>query len=159
MNIRRQDGTTTVEFAIIGMVAMLCLLGVIEVSRLLFTINTLGEATRRGARLAAVCPVNDPAIAQMTVFNSTGGTNSPIINGLSTANVQLEYLGADGTPITADLTDPANFLLINYVRVQIVNYVHQWIFPGGLTFAMPPQPSTFPRESLGVPRNEPVQAC
>jgi Flp pilus assembly protein TadG len=161
MNIRRQGGTTTVEFAIIGMVAMLCLLGVIEVSRLLFTINTLGEATRRGARLAAVCPVNDPAIAQMTVFNSSGGTNSPIINGLSTANVQLEYLLADGTPMlsTTDFSDPANFGLINYVRVQIVNYVYQWIFPGGFTFAMPPQPSTFPRESLGVPRNEPIQPC
>jgi len=159
MNIKRQAGTTSVEFAIVGMVMMLCLLGVIEVSRLLFVINALGESTRRGARLAVVCPVNDPAIAQMAVFNSTGGTNSPIVNGLSTANIQLEYLDATGAPITTDLTIPANYATINYARVQIVNYVHQWIFPGAWTFNMPPQPSTLPRESLGVPRNEPVQSC
>ena len=159
MNRQRQRGTTSVEFAIVGMVMMLCLLGVIEVSRLLFTINTLGESTRRGARLAVVCPVNDPAIAQMAVFNSTGGANSPIVNGLSTANIQLEYLTANGDVITEVLTDPAVYSTINYVRVQIVNYVHQWIFPGNLTFNMPPLPSTLPRESLGVPRNEPVQSC
>jgi hypothetical protein len=159
MNIKRQAGTTSVEFAIVGMVMMVCLLGVIEVSRLLFVINALGESTRRGARLAAVCPVDDPAIAQMAVFNSTGGTNSPVVNGLSTANVQLEYLDVAGAPITVDLSIPANYATINYVRVQIVNYVHQWIFPGALTFNMPPQPSTLPRESLGVPRNEPIQSC
>lgn len=159
MNLRRQKGTTTVEFAIVGMVAMVCLLGVIEVSRLLFVINTLGEATRRGARLAAVCPVNDPAISEMTVFNSVGGNNSPIINGLTTANVQLQYLDVAGTPIGSDLSNPSNYAQINYVRVQVVNYVHQWIFPGLGAFNMPPQPSTFPRESLGVPRNEPIQPC
>jgi len=159
MNIRRQGGTTTVEFAIIGMVAMLCLLGVIEVSRLLFVINTLGESTRRGARLAVVCPVNDPAIAQMAVFNSSGGNNSPVINNLSTGNILLEYLDAAGNTIGGDLTDPAVYVTIAYARVQIVNYVHPWIFPGGLVFNMPPQPSTLPRESLGVPRNEPIQPC
>jgi hypothetical protein len=159
LNIKRQVVTTSVEFAIVGMVMMVCLLGVIEVSRLLFVINALGESTRRGARLAVVCPVDDPAIAQMAVFNSTGGTNSPVINGLSTANVQLEYLDVAGAPITSDLSLPANYATINYARVQIVNYVHQWIFPGAWTFNMPPQPSTLPRESLGVPRNEPVQPC
>jgi hypothetical protein len=159
MNAQHQRGITTVEFAIVGMVVMICLLGVIEVSRLLFVINTLGESTRRGARLATVCPVNDPAIAQMAVFNSAGGTNSPIINGLSTANIQLDYLDVTGNPIIGDLSIPANYVTINYVRVQIVNYVHQWIFPGAWTFNMPPQPSILPRESLGVPRNEPVLPC
>lgn len=159
MNIKRQRGTTTVEFAIVGMVMMLCLLGVIEVSRLLFVINTLGESTRRGARLAAVCPVNDPAIAQMAVFNSSGGTNSPVVNNLTTGNILLEYLDVAGAPIGGNFSDPAVYATIAYVRVQIQNYVHQWIFPGGLTFNMPPQPSTLPRESLGVPRNEPIQPC
>ncbi len=161
MNAQRQRGTTTVEFAIVGMVVMICLLGVIEVSRLLFVINTLGESTRRGVRLAVVCPINDPAIAQMAVFNSTGGANSPIVNGLSTANIQLEYLDALGFPVAPGLPpyDPAVYSTIAYARVQIVNYVHQWIFPGAWTFNMPPQPSILPRESLGVPRNEPVLPC
>jgi hypothetical protein len=161
MNLRRQSGTTTVEFAIIGTVTMFCILGVIEVSRLLFVINMLGESTRRAARMATVCPVNDPAIAQVAVFNSSGGANSPVINGLSTANIQIQYLNAAGTPVAIGSPpfDPAVFATIAYARAQIVNYVHQWVFPGLGAFIMPPQPSTFPRESLGVPRNEPIQAC
>ena len=161
MNGRTQRGTTTVEFAIVGLLAMFCILGVIEVSRLLFTINVLGEVTRRGVRMAVVCPVNDPAIAQVAVLNSSGGTNSPVLNGLTTANIQLEYLDATGNPVAigGPPFDPTVFITIAYARVQVVNYVHQWIFPGLGAFAMPPQPSVLPRESLGVPRNEPVQPC
>lgn len=148
------------EFAIVGSLALLVLLGAIEMSRLLFVMNTMSEVTRRGARMAAVCPINDPKIAQAAVFNNAGGANSPIISGLSTANIQLEYLNINGVPITTDLTDPAEFITIRYVRVQIVNYQHQYVLPipmGPMT--MPPMPATIPRESLGVPRNEPVQAC
>ena len=161
MNGSKQRGTTSVEFAIIGTVAMFCILGVIEVSRLLFTINVLGEVTRRGARMAVVCPVNDPAISQVAVFNSSGGTDSPVLNNLTTANIQLEYLDATGTPVAIGSPpfNPAVFATITYVRAQVVDYVHQWIFPGLGAFNMPPQPSVLPRESLGVPRDEVVQSC
>lgn len=144
---RQQAGTTSVEFAIIGMVAMVVIFGLIEFSRMVFVINALSEATRRGARMAAVCPLNDPAISQVTVFNAPGGgANSPIVGGLSTANVNVQYLDQNGTPTAA-------FGQINYVRVQIVNFQHSLLVPLAFsTFTLPGYPSTLPRESLGVPR-------
>lgn len=147
MNLTRQKGVTTIEFAIIGLVAMVVLFGVIEFSRLVFTLNALSESTRRGARMAAVCPLNDPAIAQVTVFNPPGdGADSPIIAGLTTANVAIEYLNAAGTPT-------ATFGEIRFVRVRIVGFQHTLLVPTFFfTFTLPEFPSTLPRESLGVPR-------
>ena len=64
MTRMRQRGTTTVEFAIVGTVLMVVVFAVIEFGRALFVINMLTEATRRGARMAAVCPVSDPKPVQ-----------------------------------------------------------------------------------------------
>jgi Flp pilus assembly protein TadG len=97
-----QKGTTTVEFAIVGSVAMLVLLTVIEFSRVLFVVNALGEGARRGARMAIVCPINDPAIAQTSIFSRSGGSNaSPVIQDLTTANVSVQYLDQAGDWISA----------------------------------------------------------
>lgn len=147
MNRVRQKGLTTVEFSIIGLVAMVVLFGLIEFSRLVFTVNALSEATRRGARMATVCPINDPAIARVTVFNAPGGGGtSPIVGGLTTGNVAVDYLTRAGTPT-------GTFANIEFVRVRIVGFQHTLLVPlFGLTFALPEFPSTLPRESLGIPR-------
>jgi Flp pilus assembly protein TadG len=58
----RQRGTTIVEFALVAMIFFLLLLGIFEFGRLMFTWNTAVEATRRGARLAVVCDMNDAQI-------------------------------------------------------------------------------------------------
>jgi len=160
MNSRQQKGITTVEFAIIATMAMLVMLSVLEMGRLLFVLNTLGEATRRGARVAAVCPINDPAVAQVAVFNTSGGgDSSPILHNFSTSNIQLEYLDVAGTPI--DATDPTNFTLIRFVRVGIANFQHNMLIfaPFDASFALPASASTLPRESLGVPRTGPITPC
>jgi hypothetical protein len=52
------------------------------------------------------------------VFGNTVGTGSPILTGLSTANVTVEYLGG-----TAGVPDT--------VKVSIVNYKHQPVFDLG----------------------------
>jgi len=150
--IHKQQGMTSVEFVIVALAALLVLFGSMEMSRAMFTLNTLEEATRRGARVATVCQVNSPAILRTTVFNSSGGgTNSPILPDLSTANVQLQYLSATGAPVTGDMSDLAVYASIQYVRVQIVNYNHSMILPGfDFSFAAPGYPTTLPIESLGV---------
>jgi Flp pilus assembly protein TadG len=144
---RAQTGITTVEFAIIGLVAIIVLLGVLEFSRLMFVANALNEATRRGARMAAVCPLNDPAIAQVTVFNAPGGTGtSPVVSGLATSNVQVEYLNGAGVAT-------ATYEAIRFVRVSITGFQHTLLIPVfGQTFTTQGYPTTLPRESLGVPR-------
>jgi Flp pilus assembly protein TadG len=150
MNRTRQTGVTTVEFAIIGLLALIVMFAVLEFGRLVFTVNALSEATRRGARMATVCPLNDPAIAQVTVFNAPGGdSTSPIVSGLTAGHVAVDYLDQAGNPT-------ATFLDIQYVRVRIQNYQHRLLIPLVPLFDsmlnLPQYPSTLPRESLGVPR-------
>ena len=155
----QQKGTTTVEFAIIGTALMLVLLLTIEMSRLIFVMNTLGEVTRRGARVAAVCPVNDPEIPRIAIFNSAGGDSSPIVRALDTDNILLSYLDESGAVITGTLTDPATFVTIRYVRVEIQDYTHRMVLPIPVNFSMPSLAATFPRESLGIPRQGAIQPC
>lgn len=156
--VRRQHGVTTVEFAIIGAIVMLVLFGVIEVGRAVFSLHTLGETTRRTARIATVCPINDPAIFDVALFNAPGdGSGIGILPGFSADNIALEYLDRNGDVID----DPiANFVRIFFIRTRIVGYQYQMLIPYlDLIFTTPDFSTTLRRESLGVPRDGPVEAC
>jgi Flp pilus assembly protein TadG len=154
MKAQRHRGTTTVEFAIVASLLFTVLFGVIEVGRALFVWNTIGEATRRGARVAAVCPPNHPAIAKVAVFSDpVGGGASPILKNLTTANVQVDYLDESGTP-TAVFPD------IRYVRVGISNYQHTLMIPFLThTINVPPFTTTLPAESLGYIPELGIRQC
>jgi len=138
-----------VEVAIVGLVAMMTLFGMLEIARVFFVFNALDEATRRGARVAAVCQVNDAAIGEIAIFNpSGGGANSSMLPGLTTGNVAVEYLDQNANVIG----DPiGSFGLIRYVRVRIANYTHQLFIPLFVrSFTTPQFATTLPAESLGV---------
>ena len=147
MSRKYQQGLATVETAIVALLALITLFGTVEVSRAFFVHVTLEEATRRGARVAAVCQVNDPAIREITVLSS-GGATSDVIFGLTTANVVVQYLDQAGNP----LPDPmAAYGLIAYVRVRIVNFTHQLLIPlFTRNFLTEDFETTLPAESLGV---------
>lgn len=146
MNGSRQAGITTVEFAIIGLTTLIVLFAVLEFGRFLFVTNALNEATRRGARLAAVCPMNDPAIARSAAFISAGDSSSTVVTGLTTGNIAIEYLNATGAPTST-------FAQVAFVRVRISNFQHVLLIPVfGRTITLEGYPTTLPRESLGVPR-------
>lgn len=145
---RRQQGVTTIEFAIVGLLALMVLFAVIEIARAFFVYNALEEATRRGARVAAVCQLNDPAIAQIASFTASG---SSLVGGLAPANIAVEYLDGSGNA----LPDPmASYGLIAYVRVSIVDFTHQLLIPmlpnPISSFLTPSFSTTVPAESLGV---------
>lgn len=155
---RRQAGLTTVEFAIIAAVALMSLFAVIEIGRAMFVVNALNEATRRSARMAAVCPINDPAIREVAFFNAPGGgTGNGVLGELAPGNVAVEYLDRSGDP----LSDPnGNFGDIHFVRTRIVNFQHEMLIPfGNWIFTTPEFSTTLRRESLGVPREGPIQPC
>ena len=153
---KNQRGVTTVEFAIVALVALMILFGAIEVSRFMFTVNTLQEATRRGARMAAVCSYNNAAILRAAVFNSTGsGATGPILSGLSTNNIRLQYIDDDGNPVTGyvpgDSSTDNFFYDIAYVQVDVVNYEFTFFIPGlNLKHTFNGYPTIMPRESLGI---------
>lgn len=157
-----EEGATTVEFAIVASVLFMMIFGVFEVGRAYFVYSSLDEVTRRGARLAAVCPVNDPAISQLAVFNASGdGTESALIAGLTPAHVVIDYLDA-GNAVVPNPGDPAGFLQIRYVRARINAFQHQTSVPfiaGLANVTMPEFETILPRESLGVPRDGAITPC
>lgn len=141
----QQQGITTVESAIVMLLALTTLFAVIEIARVFYVFNALEEATRRGARVAAVCQVNDPAIGQIASFTASG---APVVGGLSPANIAVQYLDSFGNVLANPM---GSFGLINYVRVRIVGYTHQLLIPLFVSsFAVPSFPATIPAESLGV---------
>jgi Flp pilus assembly protein TadG len=151
--VRRQHGTSTVEFAIVGLLFFSLLFGVIEAGRALFVWNGLTEMTRRGARVAAVCPMNHPDIARVAIMAGPGSTgDSPVMQGLSTANVSVRYLAADGSVATGYETT-------RFVQVSIANYQHALLFPFGVTLDAPAAVTTLPAESLGYIPDLEIRAC
>jgi Flp pilus assembly protein TadG len=162
MSRKRQLGLTTVEFALVGLVLMIMIFGVFEVGRAYYTAAMLDEITRRGARLAAVCPVNDPAIAQLAILNASGDSGtSQFVANLQPAHVVVDYLD-ENHAVVADPASTAGFLQIRFVRTRIEDFTYQVTLPviaGLSTFDMPPFTYVLPRESLGVPREGAITAC
>jgi hypothetical protein len=155
---KRQNGLYLVELAIVGFVFLLILFTLIEFGRALYVMNSLGEATRRGARMAVVCPIGDAAIREVAVFNpSGGGGNSSMLAGLTTANVVVEYLDATGGVIG---NPAASFTQVRSARVRIANFTHTFLIPFvNISFVTPGFPATLPRESLGIPRQGAITPC
>ena len=159
-NSNSQSGLATVEFAIVAGVLLTVIIAVIDISRLYFSVAALNEATRRGARVAAVCPVGDSAIAQIAVFNVSGDAgSSPIVAGLQTQHVDVEYLNANGAPVASPAG--AGFVNIRYVRVRINGGFQLQTFIPGFSQLIPVTglTATLPRESLGIPREGAVTPC
>lgn len=141
-----QSGLATVEFAIVGLWFLIVLFAVLEFGRLLYTVNILSETVRRAARVAVVCPINDPNIVQAAMFG--GGADSALLGNLNADNLQLTYLDEAG----AAVADPVGgFSSIRYVQASIVGYQHTLLIPMlQQTLSVPLFLATLPRESLGV---------
>jgi Flp pilus assembly protein TadG len=162
MKFFTQRGLSTVEFALVANVVFILMFAVFEIGRAYFVYATLDEVTRRGARVAAVCPVNDPAVARLAIFN-TSGNNGPssLVAGLTPGHINIEYLDQNGT-VVGNPEDAAGFIQIRYVRVRVVGYQHQMQVPlvSGITnFFMPEFSAVLPRESLGIPREGNITPC
>jgi hypothetical protein len=135
----RQRGLATVEFAICGGVLLVLMFGIVEFGRIIFTLNVLDEGARRAARVAAICPVNDPKIISIARLVSLPGTQP---------SVAVEYLNAAGAVLASPGT---NFPQIASVRVRLYGYTMPLAIPFlNLTFTAPQFSSSLPSESLGV---------
>ena len=138
---RSQQGTTTVEFAVVGIVFFTVLFGLIDLSRIFFELAALDESTRRGARVAAVCPVNDPYVAQTALF-------AGLVPNLTSGNISVQYLDANGAVVGAPAG--AGYGAIRYVLVAIQNFQVQTFIPGlTAVIPMPAFETTILSESLG----------
>lgn len=151
---RRQAGLSIVEFAISAAALLIVMFGCLEVARLLFVWNSLAEGTRRGARMAAICPPNDVAVQRATILNLPDqGDDSAVIAGLDVSMVQLTYLDSAG----GSTADPAKMA---YVRASISGYSHALMVPFvSLSIPSPTFATTVPTESLGYVPGAPERSC
>ena len=129
-----QRGVAAVEFAIVGALFFMLLLGAIEMARLLWTWNAAGEATRLGARLAVVCDKDDPIIkARMR----------QMLAALDNSHITIDYLNP-GQPVNSCTASTCKS-----VRVTLAGYTHQPIIPfAALSVPIPPFQTTLPKEFM-----------
>jgi Flp pilus assembly protein TadG len=169
--INRQRGAAMVEFAIIAALFFMMLFGIIEFGRAFFVYNSLVEATRRGARVAAVCPVDATGIAhvkEITVFDTPGGTSTPLL-GLNVNNIRVTYwneamttaLASDTSPLVSvidPIYDQIQFVQVSLDQTDANAFFHTLIIPFFYSvIKVPPITTVMPRESLGrVTDNNPV---
>jgi Flp pilus assembly protein TadG len=129
----RERGATTVEFALVLILFLTFLLGIVDFSRMLFTWNAAGEATRAGARYAVVCDDTgrkDAVLARMRLMLPQIG------------DISLAWAPAGCTSTTCQ-----------GVTVTITSLDYQWISPiAGLTrlapMALPTFSTYLPREIM-----------
>src|SRR5262245_7916055 len=132
-----ERGATLVEFAIAASVFLVSMFAVLEFGRALWVHNALSDAARRGARYAVVHQMNDAtSVRNVVVFGNPEGTGQPLVNNLTTSNVQVDY----------------SFFNVNRgtVSVSITNYQFQFVVPLiGTTITMPAYTTTLTGESAG----------
>lgn len=140
--MKRQQGAAVVEFALVVMLVIFLLFGLIEFGRALFTWNSAVDATRRGARTAAIVAVGDSAavLAEMRLIMPELET------GNGNGNVAIEY-STDGNNFPATCVRGT----CRFVRVSVNNYAfHPLVFFLPATIQMPPFSTTYPVEALGA---------
>lgn len=81
---RRQQGATSVEFALVAAFGgfLVALFAAVEVARLLFMMNSANEATELGARVAVVCSPGSPRILTRM---------QDVMPSLTASNVDITY--------------------------------------------------------------------
>jgi Flp pilus assembly protein TadG len=85
---RREHGQDLIEYAIILPILVLLVIGILELSMIVFSYNTIADAAREGARYGVIHPTNTAGIntatrrlttglnpAQLTVTSSLPGGN------------------------------------------------------------------------------------
>lgn len=129
----KQSGSTVVEFALVLIVFLMFFLGITDFARMLFTWGAANEASRNGARFAAIC---DDTGNKAKVLARMRGILPQI------GDINLAWIPAGCTAATCE-----------GVTVTITSLNYQWISPiagRGLMAAIPmPTFSTYlPREIM-----------
>ena len=137
-----ERGSTLVEFAIGATLFLTVMFAVIEFGRAWWVHNALADAARRGARYAVVHTAADSAaVKNVVVYGDPAGGSTPLVDNLTTSNVNVTYssFGLSGGTAT----------------VSISNYSFQFVVPiVSTSIQMPSYSTTLTAESAGlIPAN------
>lgn len=143
----RERGGSLIEFTVVASVFFLMLVGIVAAGNLYYTHNALVEATRRGARFAALNPGGGAAAVQNVVIygtpNPANGATSLIYN-LQPNNVVVCYSG------TVNCPGQSFGVAAGSVTVTIQAYSFPFVLPTSTTsITMPPYRTTITGESAG----------
>ena len=135
---KRERGATLVEFAIGATVFLTAMFAVIEFGRALWVNNALTDAARRGARYAVMNPSSsEGAVKNVVVFGDPAGGSQPLVENLTTDNVNVTYSSFSLDSGTAS--------------VSITGYEFRFVIPIiGTTIQMPSYRTTLTGESAGL---------
>lgn len=157
LNFKKDErGTTIAEFAVVALVFFIIIFGIIEFGRLLYTHNALTDATRRGARFAALHKESEEDKVKIEVVygsrvDADGVPNGPpLINGLTETMVTVDYLGK---PLNADGSLRTNYgTNLGTTTVKIVDFKFNLLIPLlGRELTLPEYSTTLTAESAGEP--------
>jgi hypothetical protein len=144
-------GLAIIEFTLVSWIVFLLIFLILAMGVYVFSLQMVSEATRKSARLATICWVEDrDKIAGMVV------KDIPLL-GFSSSNIEVAYLNASGAEITSGYTTDPGFGDIKFVRARATGYGIQLIsnldFLGNSGYlAAPAFETILPAENLGVIR-------
>ncbi len=118
----KQRGATLVEFSIAATVFLTVIFAVLEFGRVLWTHNALTDAARQGARYAVMHKASDVAsVKNVVVYGDPAGGTNPVVENLSSSNVQVNYsnFGLDGGTVQVTITDYQFHFVIPIVSTTI----------------------------------------
>jgi Flp pilus assembly protein TadG len=148
---KSERGITTVEFAMTAAFFLMMVVVVVAGGHLFWTHNALVEATRRGARYAALqcsqdiagCTNSGTSVARVrnvVLYDSStvpSGTPQPFVPNLQASNVTVTY-------------SPDYSVAAGKVSVKIESYDYNFVVPGlSSVIRMPPYETTVVGENAG----------
>lgn len=138
INKKRERGASLVEFSIAATVFLTVMFSVIEFGRALWTHNALADAARRGARYAVInAESKKDDVKKMVVYGSLDPKANPMLDNLTTDNVDVVYEGFG--------------MDVGTVQVTIKEYDFKFIIPIVSTkIRMPDYTTTLTGESAGT---------
>jgi Flp pilus assembly protein TadG len=116
-----ERGVQLLELAIVLPILLVLFGAVAEFGRYFYEYTTAAKAARVGARYLVSKSVNsainyEAQAKNLVVFGNIAGTGTPVLPGLSTANVDVQYIGG-----TAGVPDTVKVSIVNYPHVSIID--------------------------------------
>jgi Flp pilus assembly protein TadG len=118
---RDERGAQLVELAIVLPLFLVMFAATAEFGRFFYEYTTLAKATRAATRYLITAPssaASDAEAKNIVVYGNTAGTGTPIVSGLTTANVSVTRVG--GVPVLPET-----------VTVSITGYKYKPVFDVG----------------------------
>ena len=133
----KQKGAAAIEFALIASIFFTILIGILEMGRVLFYMNSAAEVTRLGARIAVVCDINASGIRSNMIKR---------LNILTVDNIQIDYCTKDACNSTCTQAS-CKSISVGITGVTVATFIP--FVPDSISsITLPPFSTSLPRESM-----------